>query len=126
MHAIPGRRVHTLSNRGSYAKIFSFFIETVFWIQLFISPVGIGSLIALAIYLANEKWVWLSIAIIVVSVGVGIMYAESVRKKQGTFRYASKILNTPDIWPDEYPDETEAREAGQQKKEGPEEKDRET
>jgi len=90
-------------------KILSFFIESVFWIQIFIAPVGIGGLIALFIYIGNQKLLWLSITIAVASIVIGVIYAERVRRKHGTSRYASKILGTPDIWPDEYPEEIEAK-----------------
>lgn len=98
-------------------KILSFFIESVFWIQIFIAPVGIGGLIALFVYIGNQKLLWLSITIAVASIVIGVIYAERVRRKHGTSRYASKILGTPDIWPDEYPEEIEAREKERQEKE---------
>jgi disulfide bond formation protein DsbB len=84
-------------------KFFSSLIETIFWIQLFITPVGIGSLIAVFIYISNENLLWLSIVIVVLSIILGIFYAERIREKHGTSRWASKIIATPDIWPDEYP-----------------------
>lgn len=98
-------------------KVLSFFIESVFWIQLFFAPVGIGGLIALFIYIGNQKLLWLSITIAAASIIIGIVYAERVRRKHGTSRYASKIIGTPDIWPDEYPEEIEAREKERQMKE---------
>ena len=98
-------------------KILSFIIESVFWVQLFIAPIVIGGLIALFIYIENHKLLWLSITVAVASVVVGLVYAERVRRKQGTSRYASKIIGTPDIWPDEYPEEIEAREKEQQMRE---------
>lgn len=98
-------------------KVLSFFIESIFWIQLFFAPVGIGGLVALFIYIGNQKLLWLSILIAAASVITGVVYAESVRRKHGTSRYASKIIGTPDIWPDEYPEEIEAREREQQKRE---------
>lgn len=98
-------------------KILSFFIESVFWIQLFFAPVGIGGLIALFIYIGNQKLLWLSTIIAAASIVIGIVYAERVRRKHGTSRYASKIIGTPDIWPDEYPEEIEAREKERQMKE---------
>ncbi len=98
-------------------KVLSFFIESVFWIQLFFAPVGIGGLIALFIYIGNQKLLWLSITIAAASIVIGIVYAERVRRKHGTSRYASKIIGTPDIWPDEYPEEIEAREKERQMKE---------
>jgi uncharacterized membrane protein YfcA len=91
-------------------KILSLFIETVFWVQLFITPLGIGALIAIFIYISNEKLLWLSIVIMAISAIIGVWYAERVRRKHGTSRYASRIIATPDIWPDEYPEEIEERE----------------
>lgn len=91
-------------------KILSFFLESVSWLQLFISPVLIGGLIALFVYIGNQHLGWLSVIILVISVIIGVVFAERVRKKHGSSRYASKILGTPDIWPDEYPEEKEARE----------------
>jgi hypothetical protein len=51
-----------------------------------------------------------SIVIIAISAIIGVWYAERVRRKHGTSRYASRIIATPDIWPDEYPEEIEERE----------------
>ena len=48
---------------------------------------------------------------------MGIVYAERVRRKHGASRYMAKRLATPDIWPDEYPKEIEAREKELQMKE---------
>lgn len=91
-------------------KILSFIIESIFWVQFFITPVGIGGLIALLIYISNEKLLWLSIVIVAICVILGVWYAERVRRRHGASRYAARIRATPDIWPDEYPEEIEARE----------------
>lgn len=98
-------------------KVLSFIIESIFWLQIFFAPVGIGGLIALFIYIGNQKLLWLSITIAAASIVIGVIYAERVRRKHGTSRYASKIIGTPDIWPDEYPEEIEAREKEQQERE---------
>ena len=79
----------------------------VFWLQIFITPVAIGGVVALFIYVRNERLLWLSMIIAAIAVVIGIVYAERVGRKHGTSRYVSKILATPDIWPDEYPGETE-------------------
>jgi hypothetical protein len=84
-------------------KVFSFFVETIFWVQLFLAPVGIGGLVALLIYLGNQYLLWLSIVVISISVIIGIAYAERVRRRRGTSRYIGKRLGTPDLWSDEYP-----------------------
>ncbi len=89
-------------------KILSTFIESIFWIQFFITPLGMGGLIAVFIYIGNEKLLWLSITITIISAILGILYAERVRRKHGASRYASRGIATPDIWADEYPEEIEA------------------
>ena len=95
-------------------KILSFIVELVFWLQIFITPVAIGGVVALFIYVRNERLLWLSMIIAAIAVVIGIVYAERVRRKHGTSRYVSKILATPDIWPDEYPGETKVRKMEQQ------------
>ncbi len=97
-------------------KVFSALVEGIFWIQFFITPVGIGGLIALFIYIGNEKLLWLSIVITAISVIIGVLYAEKVRRKHGASRYASRIIGTPDVWPDEYPEEIEVGEKEKQLK----------
>lgn len=91
-------------------KIITILIESIFWIQFFITPFGIGALIAIFIYISNEKLLWISIVLAAISAVFGVVYAEKVRRKKGTSRYASRIIGTPDIWPDEYPEEIEGRE----------------
>ena len=95
-------------------KLFAILVETVFWLQFFLAPVGLGGLIAVAIYISNQDLLWLSMVIMIISVIVGVLYAERIRKKRGTSRYAAKILATPDIWPDEYPEENKAVKKGGQ------------
>ena len=101
-------------------KIFSFIVESIFWLQFFITPIGIGGLIALFIYISNENLLWLSIAIVAICVVLGVWYAEKIKRKHGTSRYAAKRIATPDIWPDEYPEEIEARKKEREMKEAKE------
>ena len=70
------------------------------------------------IYINSEKLLWLSIVITVISAILGVVYAEKARRKKGTSRYASRIIGTPDIWPDEYPEELESSEKEKQLKAG--------
>ena len=90
-------------------KLFSFFIELVFWIAIFLSPTLISGAIAFIIYINNNNLYWLSIAIGILGVSGGVLFAERIRIKYGCSRYISRILATPDIWPDEYPEEIEKR-----------------
>ncbi len=97
-------------NFKTMTKVISFIIELIYWLQFFISPVILGSLIGLYIYNKNENLLWLSILIETICVILGIWYAERTRKRHGNSRYAARVNATPDIWPDEYPEEIEARE----------------
>lgn len=91
-------------------KILSFFIEAVFWFQFFITPLIVCALIGVFIYIKNERLLWLSITLTFLGAIGGVIYAERVRRRHGTSRYAARISATPDIWPDQYPEEIEARE----------------
>jgi hypothetical protein len=86
---------------ASMQKVFHAAIEIFYWIAIFISPLLVGGVIALIIYLRNENLLWLSIIIASIGMVTGILFAERVRKKYGCSRYMSKISGTPDIWPDE-------------------------
>lgn len=91
-------------------KFLGFFVEVIFWLQFFIGPVIVGGLIGLFIYARNGNLLWLSILLCVIGIIGGIVYAEWVRRNKGASRYAAKIRATPDVWPDEYPEEIEGRE----------------
>ena len=95
-------------------RIFSILIETIFWLQFFITPVGLGALIGIFIYIGNKRLLWLSIIIMSISVVIGVLYAERVRRKHGASRYASRILSTPDIWPDDIAEDIEPDDKNQE------------
>ncbi|MCB0716652.1 MAG: hypothetical protein KDC06_11650 [Chitinophagaceae bacterium] len=95
-------------------KIFHALIEVFYWVTIFLSPFIIGAGIGLVIYIKNENLSWLSIMIASIGAIIGGMVAERIRKKYGCSRYVGRILATPDIWPDEYPEEIEARKKEQE------------
>lgn len=78
-------------------KVFSFFIESMYWLQIFFSPVLIGGVIALVIYIRNKNLLWLSVIIGLISVITGIVFAEKVRRKHGTSKYMSRIIGSDDV-----------------------------
>ena len=86
-------------------KVLKIFIEGVFWLQFFIGPFVVGTLIGLVIYAKNENLASLSIIIAAIGFIGGVIYAAWVRRNKGTSRFAAKSLATPDIWPDENPEE---------------------
>ena len=77
-------------------KLFHIFVESIFWLQLFLLPVLIGGVIAVVIFIRNENLVWLSIAIAAISIILGVIYAERIRRKHGTSRYLARIMSTGD------------------------------
>ena len=77
-------------------KLFHIFVESIFWLQLFLVPVLAGGVIAVVIFISNENLLWLSIAIAAISIIVGVIYAERIRRKHGTSRYLARIMSTGD------------------------------
>src|SRR5690606_3291564 len=75
-------------------KLFHIFVESIFWLQLFLVPVLAGGVIAVVIFISNENLLWLSIAIAAISIIVGVIYAERIRRKHGTSRYLARIMST--------------------------------
>ncbi|MES1222370.1 MAG: hypothetical protein ABUT20_43150 [Bacteroidota bacterium] len=90
-------------------KIFDVIIEIIFWIAIWASPSLVSFAIGVLIYIKNENLLWLSIIILSIGFILGIFFAERIRKKYGCTRYMAKILATPDFWPDETPEEINAR-----------------
>ena len=83
----------------SMRKIFEFFIEGVFWLQIFLCPLLVGGIIAFLIYNGNSDLLVLSLFFIAIGFILGIVIAERIRRKYGCSRYLSRIISTPDIWP---------------------------
>src|SRR5690606_34319026 len=77
-------------------KLFHIFVESIFWLQLFLVPVLAGGVIAVVIFIRNENLLWLSIAIAAISIILGVIYAERIRRKHGTSRYLARIMATGD------------------------------
>ena len=77
-------------------KLFHIFVESIFWLQLFLVPVLLGGVISVVIYISNENLIWLSIAIAAISIILGVIYAERIRRKHGTSKYLTRIMATGD------------------------------
>lgn len=78
-------------------KIFIFFINTIYWLGIFIVPRGILSFFGVWIYLKNESNLSYSIILIVVGILLGIFLAEKIRKKYGLSNFFGRLSATPDI-----------------------------
>jgi hypothetical protein len=66
-------------------RVFAFFIEAVFWMQLFLFPLFWASIPAVIIFNSStESWVIPTvIGILAAGAGAGIWLAERIRKKYG-------------------------------------------
>jgi len=77
-------------------KLFHGFVEIIFWLAIFSSPVLIGAVIAFIIYLNAPKFEWLSITIAGLGVIIGILVAERIRRKYGCTEFMSRLISTSD------------------------------
>jgi hypothetical protein len=80
-------------------RVLKFFIESVFWLQIFLCPFLAGGIIAFLLYSSQQDLWPVSIFFVLTGFVFGIILAERIRKKYGCSRYLSRILSTPDIWP---------------------------
>lgn len=87
-------------------RVLKFLTESVFWIQVFISPFILFSIVGVVVYVYQPKLLWLSALLLLLGIVVGIIWAERVRKRAGTSRYIGRIRETPDIWPTDYSNNT--------------------
>jgi hypothetical protein len=69
------------------------------WLQIVASPLLIGAIIGVIIYVTNPGSTTLFIGIVITTIGliIGIVWATRVSKKEGASRFISKIIETPDI-----------------------------
>lgn len=90
-------------------KVFHFFIGLVFWIQIVLSPLLIGSLIGVIVYVNNTTSTGLVIAVLIGLAGLvtGILWATRVARNHGTSWYMSRVMATPEL--DKKKEETPAK-----------------
>ena len=78
-------------------KLFIRFINTIYWLWLFIVPIIPAAIISIWLYDRSSRNIVYIVIIAVISVSLGILLAESVRKKKGLITFFSTIISTPDI-----------------------------
>ena len=78
-------------------KTFHFFIELIFWVLTFLSPVSGFGIIAGILYSAFD--ISFEVVLVILAIGsvFGILFAERIRRKHGCTNYWSRIFSTPDI-----------------------------
>ena len=78
-------------------KIFMFFINTIFWLWIFIVPTAGLGFLAFWLYNKSSGNLLYSIIIAVIGIVSGIGFAEYVRRKYGLDNFFGRLSATPDI-----------------------------
>lgn len=77
-------------------KLFEIITEIVGWLQIFLSPVLIGSALGFAIYyyIPNDLGFLVAILIFVLGIIIGVFWATKLFKTSGTIHFISRIAAT--------------------------------
>lgn len=78
-------------------KILEFFINTIYWLWIFIVPSGVLSFLGFWLYQKESKNLTLSILLSIAGIILGIYFAEKVRRKYGLSNFFSGIMSSNDI-----------------------------
>ena len=78
-------------------KAFMFFVNSVFWLWLFVVPTGVLGFFALWLYVKSPDNSNFSVAISIAGVILGIVLAEFVRRRYGLDNFFGALRATPDI-----------------------------
>ncbi len=75
-------------------KFISFFVEMIYWIQIFLCPTIFIGAIGLACYgsMKNPTGMFLFFVFIVLGIGTGIYFAERVRRRIGCSTFMSRVM----------------------------------
>lgn len=84
---------------GRLFRVFEIFTEVIGWIQIVASPLLIGFIIGAIIYFTNPTKIRLISGIAVATIGltIGIIWATREWKKNGTIRFMSRIMDSPEL-----------------------------
>lgn len=74
-----------------------FFINSIFWLWLFIVPAGLLGFLSLWIYVKSPDNLISSIVISIIGIILGVVLAEFVRRKYGLDNFFGRLHATPDI-----------------------------
>lgn len=78
-------------------KVFTFLINLIYWIWLFIVPTGVMALLGFLLYNKSTENTPYFILLSVIGAVVGISLAEYVRKRHGLDNFFARLISTPDI-----------------------------
>lgn len=87
-----------------FFNLLEYISEIVGWIQIFISPLIIGSVIGYIVYYLKPDTVGLIIGLLIGLAGfiLGFILANRSWKNGGTVKFLSRVISTPDIDKDLY------------------------
>jgi TctA family transporter len=77
-------------------KIFMFFVNTMYWLQLFIVPVIVFSFVAFWIYGKDHSNKVYALLLVLAGILLGIFIAEKVRRKYGLSNFFGRMASTSD------------------------------
>ncbi len=88
-----------MKKQSEKKTLFTWFIEIIFWLKTFLSPVFGGLLIGSIFYFYIESNLGVYLFWIFCTIGFlgGIYLANRVWKTQGTSNFQSEIMATPDL-----------------------------
>ena len=82
-------------------RFFQLFINTIFWLWAFVTPVIACGLLGLWIYSKSERNLPYLIILLVAGTILGVIVAEKIRKKFGLSHFFSRAMASPDLDPRE-------------------------
>ena len=77
-------------------RLFDIFVELIFWLAIFASPLLLAIAIGLIIYISHEELWWLAILICSIGFVIGIFAAERIRRKYGCAAYLGSLFSSKD------------------------------
>lgn len=78
-------------------KLFTLFINTIYWIWLVVVPLIPATILGIWLYDRSPDNVPIIVLVGVVALILGIIFAEYVRKSQGLMTFFSKIISSEDL-----------------------------
>jgi len=75
-------------------KLFMFFVNTVYWLQLFIVPVSVFSFAAFWVYEKDHANLPYALMLVIAGILLGVFIAEKVRKKFGLSNFFGRMATT--------------------------------
>lgn len=91
--------IHEDKKPENKISFFDYVFEIIGWLQIVASPLLLGFIIGLVIYLSNPGTLRLVIGITVATIGLitGIIIATKAWKKKGTMHFLSRVMATPEL-----------------------------